>query len=326
LSEVEQRLRALIAARGPIGLDRFMAEANAHYYGHRDPFGRSGDFVTAPEISQMFGEMIGAALADAWDRAGRPGHAVYAELGPGRGTLAADALRVMRTAGFGGEVHLVETSAALRAATIERVPGANFHERVEDLPARPLLLVANEFLDALPVRQWVGEEERRVTHDGSRFAFTIDGTIHETSPERDAAVAAIARHLGAHGGNALLIDYGYSAGERGDTLQAVSRHRFADPLEAPGGQDLSAHVDFVAVADAARGAGAAVSRTISQGNWLEALGLGARATALAARNPKQTEAIAAARRRLCDESAMGRLFKIIALRHPDWPQVAGISS
>lgn len=324
MNALAERLKARIAADGPIGLDEYMAAANAEYYSRADPFGTAGDFVTAPEVSQMFGELIGAALADVWDRAGRPAEAIYAELGPGRGTLAADALRVLGRAGFAGGAAFVETSDLMRAAQAGRVAGVRFFAGVEELPARPLLLVANEFLDALPVLQWVGDEERRVTHDGQRFVLTGAGAVRETSPARDAAVAALARHLVAHGGAALIVDYGYSAGERGDTLQAVAGHRFADPFEAPGERDLSAHVDFAAVAAVAREAGVVASRCVSQGSWLETLGLGARAAALAAQNPERTEAIGAARRRLCDEDEMGRLFKVIALRHPDWPEVAGV--
>jgi SAM-dependent MidA family methyltransferase len=325
LNALAERLKARIAADGPIGLDEYMAEANAEYYARRDPFGAAGDFVTAPEISQMFGEVIGAALADAWDRAGRPADAIYAELGPGRGTLAADALRVLDRAGLAGGAAFVETSDMLRAAQAGRVAGASFHDAIDELPARPLLLVANEFLDALPVRQWVGDEERRVALRGEAFVLTGAGAVHETSPARDAAVAALAQHLAAHGGVALIVDYGYVGGERGDTLQAVAGHGFADPFEAPGERDLSAHVDFAGVAAVARAAGVVASRCVSQGTWLETLGLGARATALAALNPERTEAISAARRRLCDEEQMGRMFKVIALRHPDWPEVAGVS-
>ena len=322
MNAAEKQLRARIAAEGSIGLDEYMAEANAHYYATRDPLGLAGDFVTAPEISQMFGEIVGAALADAWARAGRP-DAVFAELGPGRGTLAADALKVMRRSGFGGEAHFVETSGKLHEMQRARVPDAIFHDRIEQLPQRPLLLVANEFFDALAIRQWVGAQERRIAISDTRFAFTIDGPIREMSPAREAAVTALATHLAAHGGVGLVVDYGFSSGESGDTLQAVREHCFADPLEAPGEQDLTAHVDFVALAKAARGAGAQVSRVASQGSWLETLGIAARATGLAARNPARTEAIAAARRRLCDDREMGRLFKVVALRHPDWPEVAG---
>jgi SAM-dependent MidA family methyltransferase len=325
LNALAERLKARIATDGPIGLDDYMAAANAEYYARADPFGSAGDFVTAPEVSQMFGEVIGAALADVWDRARRPGDAIYAELGPGRGTLAADALRVLGQAGFAGRAAFVETSNMLRAAQAGRVADASFHDAIEELPRRPMLLLANEFLDALPVRQWIGNEERRVAFEGDRFVLTVAGAVRETSPARDAAVTALARHLALHGGVALIIDYGHSAGEHGDTLQAVAGHRFADPFEAPGERDLTAHVDFAAVATAARAAGVIASRCVTQGSWLETLGLGARAAALAARNPERTEAIGAARRRLCDEEEMGRLFKVIALRHPDWPEVAGVS-
>ena len=317
-----EHLRHQIAIDGPIGIADYMAVANAHYYATRNPLGKDGDFVTAPEVSQMFGELIGAALAETWTRAGAPGDAIYAELGPGRGTLAADALRVMRRAGFGGEVHFIETSPALCAMQATALPDALFHHCIADLPPRPLLLVANEFFDVLPVEQWVGDAQRMIVQDGAGFAFTLDGPIRERSPARDAAAAALAAHLARHGGAALIIDYGYSGGEQGDTLQAVRRHAFVDPLEAPGEADLTAHVDFAALASAAHAC--VVSRVVSQGSWLEALGIGPRAAALAARNPDQTAAIAAARRRLCDAPEMGQLFKVIALRHPDWPAIAGL--
>lgn len=318
------QLKARILAEGPIGGDQYMAAVNGHYYATRDPLGAGGDFTTAPEIHQMFGELVGAALADVWTRAGRPAEAVYAELGPGRGTLAGDALRVMRRAGFDGEVHLVEISPVLRAAQAQLLPEARFHDDIGDLPAAPLLLAANEFFDALPIQQWVGEDERKIDIKDGRFAFTRDGPIRETSPARSTAVAQLAGHLADHGGAALVIDYGYAGGERGDTLQAVRGHRFADPLEAPGEQDLTAHVDFAALANAAKAEGAPVSRVVSQGSWLETLGIGARAMALAAKNPADTESIAAARRRLCDEGEMGRLFKVMALTGRGWPAVAGL--
>ena len=319
-----EQLKGRIAAEGPIGVDEFMAAATAHYYATRDPLGARGDFTTAPEIHQMFGELVGAALADAWTRAGRPSAAVYAELGPGRGTLANDALRVMRRAGFEGDVHLVDTSPVLRAAQEALTPESQFHDDVSELPPVPLLLVANEFFDALPIKQWVGDVERRVDLADDRLAFTIDGPIRETSPVRDETATRLADHLAAHGGAAIIIDYGYAGGEQGDTLQAVSGHRFADPLEEPGDQDLTAHVDFAALAEAATAAGASVSRVTSQGTWLETLGIGARAMALAAKNPADTESIATARRRLCDEGQMGRLFKVMALTGKGWPAVAGL--
>ena len=319
-------LKARISAEGPIGVDEYMAAANAHYYATRDPLGAEGDFTTAPEIHQMFGELVGAALADVWVRAGRPANAVYAELGPGRGSLAHDALRVMRRAGFTGGAHLVETSPILRAEQAKRLPEAVFHDKLNDLPPAPLLLVANEFFDALPIRQWVEGRERKIVYADGRLAFTIDGDVREDSPVRRSAMQSLARLVATNGGAALIIDYGYSGGERGDTLQAVRRHRFADPLEAPGEQDLTAHVDFAALAEAARLGGAEPKRIVSQGSWLETLGIGARAMALAAKNPQDTDRIAAARRRLCDEGEMGRLFKVMAVTGKGWPAVAGLGA
>ena len=301
-----------------------MEACNAYYYAARDPLGAGGDFTTAPEIHQMFGEIVGAALADAWTRAGRPGDAIYAELGPGRGTLGNDALRVMRRAGFDGGVHLVETSPMLREVQARVLPEANFHDELTDLPAAPLLMVANEFFDALPIRQHVEGQERRIICAGGHLAFDRDGPIVESSPARQEAAGQIAAHLSAHGGAALVIDYGYSNGEQGDTLQAVRNHKTSFVLDCPGEQDLTAHVDFVALAKAAREKGAQASRVVSQGTWLETLGIGARAMALAAKNPADTESISAARRRLCDEGEMGRLFKVIALTGRGWPDVAGL--
>ena len=296
-----------------------MAACNAHYYATRDPLGASGDFTTAPEVSQMFGEMVGACLADCWRRAGAPDDAVYAELGPGRGTLAADALRVIGPI----EAHLVETSPALREMQADRVPGAVFHSAIEQLPTRPLLLVANEFLDALPVRQWIGDEQRLVALKGDALAFIGGGMIVENSPARDAAVAAVARHLARQGGIALVIDYGHAASAPGDTLQAVKRHQFAAPLASPGEQDLTAHVDFEAVADSARTAGAAVTPLAIQGDWLKRIGIVQRAESLARANPSRAEDIGSALERLTGTGEMGELFKVIAIHSPDWPSPAG---
>ncbi|MCY7280280.1 MAG: SAM-dependent methyltransferase [Sphingomonas bacterium] len=297
-----------------------MAACNAYYYATRDPLGAAGDFTTAPEIHQMFGEMVGACLADCWHRAGAPTAAIYVELGPGRGTLAADALRVI---GAGVDAHLVETSPRLREAQRVRVPGATFHQRIERLPPRPILLVANELLDALPVRQWVGDEQRLVMLDGDSLAFTSHGLIVENSPARDAAIATISAHLVRHGGMALLIDYGHAASAPGDTLQAVEAHRFADPLADPGEQDLTAHVDFEAVADVARQAGAKVTALATQSEWLSRIGIAQRADVLARANPDHAKAINSALVRLTAPDQMGDLFKVIAIHAPDWPAPAG---
>jgi len=302
-----------------------MEACNAYYYATRDPLGAAGDFVTAPEVSQMFGELVGAALADCWKRAGAPADPIYAELGPGRGTLAADALRVLRSSGFAGEVHFVETSPVLREAQKPVVPNAHWHDSIAELPERPLLLVANEFLDALPIRQFVAGIERRVTVVGGGLAFDRDGEIVELSPARDDAVTAIAAHLAKNGGVALLIDYGHERTAPGDTLQAVSRHRFASILEAPGERDLTSHVDFEAVAASASKAGAKVSPLVTQGDWLQRLGIDARAQALSRANPDRLEEFNAAIQRLCGAKEMGALFKVIALHAADWPQPAGFA-
>ena len=300
MTPLGQALAERIKAEGPLSVEAYMEACNAYYYATRDPLGAAGDFTTAPEIHQMFGELVGAALADIWIRAGKPSGAVYAELGPGRGTLASDALRVLRRAGFEGEAHLVETSPALRAAQSELLPEAVFHDSIESLPARPLLLAANEFFDALPIRQFIEGRERHVILAAGGFAFDRDGAIVEQAPAREEVAEKLGKHLATHGGAALIIDYGYAGGEQGDTLQAVRGHKFSYVLDHPGEQDLTAHVDFAALAEAARRGGAVPSRIASQGTWLETLGIGARAMALAAKNPQDTEAIAAARRRLCD--------------------------
>ena len=325
MTPLERVLCERIRSEGPIGLDAYMEACNAYYYATRDPFGPAGDFVTAPEISQMFGELVGAALADCWKRAGAPADAVYAEIGPGRGTLAADALKVLRTSGFAGGVHFVETSPVLREAQQRAVPDAHWHETIGELPPRPLLLVANEFLDALPIRQLVGEIDRRVTVAAGGLAFDRDGEIVEISPVRDEAVQEIASHLARHGGAAVVIDYGHERTAPGDTLQAVSRHRFASVLERPGEQDLTSHVDFAAVGSVARKAGASVSKLVPQGEWLQRLGIDARAQALSRANPDRLDELDGAISRLCGADAMGKLFKVIGLHSPEWPEPAGLA-
>jgi len=325
VTPLERALRERIAAEGPITVEAYMAACNAYYYATRDPFGAAGDFVTAPEVSQMFGELVGAALADCWARAGAPSDAIYVELGPGRGTLAADALRVLRAAGFAGGVHLVETSLVLRQAQAQAVPDAHWHDAIEDLPARPLLLVANEFLDALPVRQLVGGVERRVVVAANGLAFDRDGEVVEVSPTRDQAVAAIATCLAAMGGVALFIDYGHERSAPGDTLQAVRGHAFVPVLHQPGEQDLTAHVDFAAVGHAATEYGAKTSAIITQGEWLEKLGIRSRASALAAANSDRADAIRAALERLTGPDQMGSLFKVMAVHSVDWPKPAGFA-
>jgi SAM-dependent MidA family methyltransferase len=309
--------------------------------------GAAGDFTTAPEISQMFGELIGLWLADLWHRAGRP-DMHYVELGPGRGTLAADALRAMKNAGLEPSVHLVETSPALRERQRERVPDAVFHDGVDSLPDdRPLLIVANEFFDALPVRQLVrtgdGWRERHLgwsqplfvpVASGPRLDAILPdhvreapiGSVIETSP----ASAAIARQLGhrlaMQGGAALIVDYGYEGPAVGDTLQAVRGHAYANPFEEPGERDLTAHVDFATLGEAARAEGARSYGPVGQGALLDALGIRARAERLAQSAPGRRGEIDAAVSRLTGADAMGSLFKALALTGSDWPQPAGFHS
>ncbi|WP_308517910.1 class I SAM-dependent methyltransferase [Sphingomonas flavescens] len=325
MTPLERALRERIAAEGPISVETYMEACNAYYYATRDPLGARGDFTTAPEISQMFGELVGAALADCWKRAGAPADAIYAELGPGRGTLAADALRMLRASGFAGEVHLVETSPVLREAQKQAVGQAAWHERVEDLPARPLLLVANEFLDALPIRQHVGAVERRVTVAAGGLAFDRDGEIVETSPAREQAAGSIALCLARHGGVALFIDYGHAKSAPGDTLQAVRGHGYAPVLADPGEQDLTSHVDFEAIGRVAADARASAKPVVPQGDWLLRLGIEARAQALSRANPERVEEIANALDRLTSRAHMGELFKVMAIHAPEWPAPAGLA-
>ena len=331
-----------IAATGPIGIADFMAECLLHpahgYYATRDPLGAAGDFTTAPEISQMFGECLGLCLVQAWLDQGSPTPAVLAELGPGRGTLMADVLRAARVVpGFGAavRVHLVEASPVLRARQARTLAGQTpvWHDHVATLPEAPLFLIANEFFDALPIRQFrrdaAGWRERQVTltAEGTlafalsapaplaaldhRLADTEPGDVVELCPAVQPIAAEIGRRIAAHGGTALIVDYG-GWRSRGDTLQAVRGHAFDDPLAHPGEADLTAHVDFEALALAA--APAAHSALVPQGVLLDRLGIAHRAERLA-RN-LSGEALAAhqaALRRLTHPEEMGRVFRSLAL-------------
>ena len=340
------RLARAITLAGPIPLSQFMQAANAEYYATRDPLGARGDFTTAPEISQMFGELIGLALADLWDRAGRP-DLRYVEYGPGRGTLAADALRAMATVGLTPPVHFIETSPVLRAAQAERVPGAEWHIDLFSVPDDvPLIVVANEFFDALPIRQLIrtgdGWRERLVACQDTLFlpitgrdsfdavvppAFgdAQPGDILETSPAAVATMRGLARRLVAGGGAAIILDYGYSGPAIGDTLQAVSGHAFANPFEQPGSRDLTAHVDFATLAEAARAEDALAYGPVDQGQLLVALGIDTRAAGLARTAPERADQIAADRNRLVAPDQMGALFKGLAVTAPGWPAPAGFA-
>ena len=347
--DLAERFRRLIRTTGPLPVSRYMGESNAHYYATRDPLGldsgdSGGDFTTAPEISQMFGELIGLWLTDYWARAGSARDAAYVELGPGRGTLAQDALRAMASQGLRPAVHLLEGSPALRAKQAQALPQAQFHDTLDTLPDdAPLLVVANEFFDALPVRQLVrtdgGWRERMVALDGEEFVFAagpspIDdavpetmrdapaGTVIETCPAAAALLGELARRIALQGGAALIVDYGHLSPRTGSTLQAVKAHEKIGVFDAPGAMDLTAHVDFAQAADIASRAGLATA-SATQGAWLAAMGIDMRAAALSARHPDRADAIAAARDRLVGLDAMGELFKVLAIMPRDGPRGAG---
>lgn len=348
MSPLEQLIRAAIADRGPMPVGDYMALCLGHpehgFYQTRNPLGAGGDFVTAPEVSQLFGEMIGGWLAQVWADAGRP-TGVLVELGPGRGTLMADALRV---AGQVPELRealslwLVETSPALRRCQAEAL-GEWAPRAIEDvgaLPEEPLFVVANEFFDALPVQQFLrleqGWQERVVLEEekklrfgfasaapslalDARFPAAADGTLVEVSADGEAVAREIGRRIAARGGAALIVDYGEWDGT-GDTLQAVAGHRFADVLEAPGQADLTAHVRFRALAEASR---LRAWGPVPQGVFLERLGVTARARRLAAAGGEVAARVAAGHRRLTHPAEMGHLFKVMALTRLQAPAPPG---
>ncbi|NWK96969.1 methyltransferase [Sphingobium lactosutens] len=341
------RLARQIASGGPISVAYYIGEANQHYYATRDPLGADGDFTTAPEISQMFGELVGLALADVWMRSGRRPEAAYVELGPGRGTLAADALRAMERAALASKAHLVETSPSLRDRQSALLPHVIHHDSIDSLPDQgPLLVVANEFFDALPVRQCirVGDEWRErvviAREEAGRFIPVAgyrriesglppmaneapEGAIIE-SPIVGAGIAyALAHRIARQGGAAILIDYGYEGPALGDTLQAVKAHKFADPFADPGEVDLTTHVDFTVLGNMARQAGLRVHGPVGQGDFLRQLGIDARADQLARSAPARAQNVEIARHRLTDKAEMGTLFKAMAWTHPDWADPAG---
>ena len=335
------RLKARIAATGPMTLAEYMAECLLDpaegYYATRDPLGRAGDFTTAPEISQMFGELVGLALAQSWIDQGAPSPFALAELGPGRGTLMADIWRAAAVVpGFrdAARVHLVEASPKLRevqARWLRDLP-VTWHGSAETFPEAPLWLIANEFFDALPIRQFQRDGEawrERVVglRDGAlalgltdpaprpdlggRLADTPEGGIVEIRPAAAPVMAAIEERIASRGGAALIIDYG-DWRSRGDTFQALKEHAFADPFAEPGAADLTAHVDFEALARAAPRLQA--SRLTPQGVWLERLGIGQRAARLAeSLQGAERMSHLAATRRLTDAAEMGNLFKVLAL-------------
>lgn len=343
-----------IAAEGPMPLSDYMTECLLHpdhgYYATRDPLGTAGDFTTAPEISQIFGEMIGLCLAQGWLDQGQPAPFALAEAGPGRGSLMSDILRAIATVPGMAEaarMHLVEASPTLRAVQAATLTGhmPTWHDSMATLPEMPLFFVANEFFDVLPIRQFQRQEtgwsERQVGFDGERLfpglgpvtpypalaerlGDTRPGDVVETCPALPAIAGEIAGRIARHGGVALVIDYG-GWHSLGDTFQALKAHRPVDPFEDPGEADLTAHVDFEALSLAFRSAGAASSAMVPQGVFLERLGITERARSLAARLTEDAlRSHIAAHRRLTHPREMGQLFKVIASFPKGAPPPAGL--
>jgi NADH dehydrogenase [ubiquinone] 1 alpha subcomplex assembly factor 7 len=359
MTPLEAELRRLIAHDGPMPVARYMGLCLGHpahgYYVTRDPLGRAGDFTTAPEISQMFGELIGLWAAAVWQAMGQPASVKLVELGPGRGTLMADALRaanVMPAFRAALAVHLVETSPALVARQRTALDGVDvaWHRDFTAVPEGPSIVLANEFFDALPVHQAVkaadGWHARMVglgADDALAFTLAPDplppfgaflsggpgdvpvGAIYEWRAE--FKVQELARRLVQHGGAALIVDYGHTASAFGDTLQAVRAHGFADPLADPGEVDLTAHVDFGALRRVAELAGARVHGPVPQGEFLRRLSIEKRAAQLRARaTARQAADINVALGRLTGDTQMGDLFKAIAFGDPKLGALPGFDT
>jgi SAM-dependent MidA family methyltransferase len=348
---LKDTLREAIALEGPIPVERYMSLCLRHYYATRNPLGAAGDFTTAPEISQMFGELIGLWMLEVWNGMGRPTPCRLVELGPGRGTLMADLLRATRLLPDFKEaanVHLVETSPALRQRQQTALVSSEFeiewHDRIEDVPAGPMLLVANEFFDALPVRQFMATErgwcERLVGLDGERLIFGLRpepepalgkplrlGDVLEWPAASVDIMSTLAGRLARDGGAALIFDYGYWGPAFGDTLQALKSHRPVDPLDEPGEADLTTHVDFHRLDQAAAAQDARAHGIVPQGDFLQALGIEARAQALKTRaTPDQAADIDRALARLTERgpTGMGELFKVLAVTHEAIQSVPGL--
>ena len=357
---LKARLQAQISAFGPMSVAQYMGlclhDPKDGYYPNRQAIGAGGDFTTAPEISQMFGEMVGLWLVQAWADQGSPKNPRLVELGPGRGTLMADILRTAAVAPdflADLDVVMIEASPAMQAVQADKLRGlgadlswqAQFDDHLGD---RPLFLVANEFFDALPVRQYVKTErgwcERMVTTKDGELTFALapvpvpkpavphgleaapDGGVYESSPAATALAEHVARIIAAKGGAALILDYGYGeAAGFSETLQAVSGHRFAEALYDPGQDDISAHVDFAALAAAGKRGGAAVFGPATQGLFLANIGITERAEQLMKANPDSARDLLSATERLIGNDQMGLLFKALAFAPPSISDMAGFA-
>jgi SAM-dependent MidA family methyltransferase len=357
MNELEQEIRALIESEGPIPVSRYMSLCLGHprygYYVTRDPLGAAGDFITAPEVSQMFGELLGIWCAEMWRAMGSPNPVRLVEFGPGRGTLMVDLLRAAKVVPefrAAIDLHLVETSpklADLQQAALGSTD-AQWHHDDATLPDGPVIVVANEFFDALPIDQFVkaedGWHERKVGIRDGRLTFPLDplpipvggqsqgesGTPQGAVFERrdPAIVQHLSRRIAAYGGAALIIDYGHIRSGFGDTLQAVRSHRVADPLENPGEADLTSHVDFEELAAGAMQAGVHALGPVSQGDFLRLLGIELRAENLKRSNDADVARVVdeAVARLTGPSPGMGELFKVLALVHPSLPAPPGFDT
>lgn len=360
-SPLQNEIRKLIRSSGPMPVWRYMELCLLHpehgYYVSRDPLGREGDFTTSPEVSQMFGELLGLWAASVWRAIGSPPILRLVELGPGRGTMMADALRALRVLPplyQSLTIHMVEVNPVLREkqrATLSGVRNITWHDSIDDIVDGPAVIFANEYFDVLPIHQMVKREsgwhERVVDLDANgkltfdaaaeptpRFEVLLPPLVRAAPPgavfewRPDTEIMKIAKRVRDQDGAALIIDYGHMRSDAGDTFQAIARHSFTDPLKNPGQADVTAHVDFQALARAAEDLGARVHGPVTQGDFLKRLGIESRAATLMAKaSAEVSEDISGALKRLTEpgRGGMGSMFKVLGVSQPDVVSLAGLS-